>query len=96
MSHTVVAEFSCSPGKGAEFLGLLLPALADTRAFKGCELIETYTDQSNPDLVVLWEKWATREDQEAYMAWRAETGMIDMIGPFMAAAPRFVHLAAAD
>ncbi len=96
MSHTIVAEFLCSPGKGGEFLELLLPSLSDTRAFEGCELVETYTDQDNPDLVVLWEKWAARGNQEAYLAWRLETGMLDAIGPFMAAAPRFVHLAAAD
>jgi quinol monooxygenase YgiN len=96
MSHTVIAEFPCAPGKGAEFLSLLLPALADTRAFAGCQLVETYVDQDKPDLIVLWEKWAQRSNQEAYMAWRAETGMLDVIGPFLSAAPRFLHLSAAD
>ncbi len=96
MSHTVLGEFLCSPGKGAEFLEIFLPALADTRAFEGCELVETYTDQDNPDVVILWEKWAARENHEAYLAWRMETGMLDLIGPFMAAEPRFVHLSAAD
>ena len=89
-------EFPCAPGKGAEFLEILLPALADTRAYEGCELVETYVDQDNPDLVMLWEKWAARENHEAYLAWRVETGMIDLIGPLMAGEPRFVHLSAAD
>lgn len=96
MSHTVVAEFVCNPGKGAEFLALLLPALAETRAFEGCELVEAYTDQDNADVIVLWEKWAAREKHQAYLAWRMETGMTDAIGPFMAAPPRFVHLSAAE
>ena len=96
MSHTALAEFACQAGKGAEFLDLLLPALADTRAFKGCEMIETYTDQDNPDLIVLWEKWATRGDYEAYLAWRLENGMLELIGPFVAGPPRFVHLSTAD
>lgn len=96
MTHTVIAEFPCAPGKGKEFLSLLLVALVDTRAFAGCQLVETYVDQDNPDLIVLWEKWEQRTDQEKYMAWRAETGMLGMIGPFLNGAPRFVHLTAAD
>ncbi len=96
MSHTALVEFQCAPGKGAEFLEILLPALADTRAYEGCESIEAYVDQDNPDLVVLWEKWAARENHQAYVAWRTETGLLDVIGPFMAEPPRFIHLASAD
>ena len=35
-------------------------------------------------------------DQEAYMNWRVETGMLDLIGPFMAGPPSIVHLHAED
>lgn len=96
MSHTLFAEFRCAPGKGAEFVKVLLPALADTRKFEGCEMVETYIDQDNPDLVILWEKWAARENQQAYISWRIETGMLDSIGPFLAGEPRFVHLSTAS
>ena len=92
MSHTVLAEFNCHEGIGEIFLSGLLPALAETRAFEGCESVETYIDADNPDRILLWEKWATREDQEAYLAWRVETGMIDQMAPAMAAPPRFLHL----
>ena len=97
MSHSALAEFPCNPGKGQEFLELLLPALAETRAFEGSESIETYIDQDNPDHVILWEKWATRENYEAYLAWRMETGMLELIAPFMdPAAFRAVHLSPQD
>lgn len=96
MSHTTLVEFPCAPGKGAEFLAMLLPALADTRAYEGCEGVETYTDQDNPDLVLLWEKWAARSNQEAYIAWRVETGMLEAFGPFLAGEVRIVQLSAAD
>ena len=95
MSHTVLVEVPCVAGKAAELLAVLLPALADTRAYEGCELVETYVDADNPDLVVLWEKWSTRKAQEAYIAWRAETG-VDLIGQFRAGKVRFIHLAATD
>ncbi len=96
MSHTVLAEFTCLPGKADEFLEVLLAALPDTRAFEGCEGIDTYRDQDNADVVVLWEKWVSRPNHEAYVAWRIETGMLDLIGPYMASELRFLHLSRAD
>ena len=66
MSHTVVVEFPCAEGKGAQFLDALRAALPDTRGFEGCELVETYTHQDDPDKIVLWEKWAAKPNQEAY------------------------------
>lgn len=95
MSHTAVVEFPCNEGKGAELLATLKVALVDTRAFAGNEGIETYSDQDDPDLVVLWEKWATRADYEAYLAWRMETGLMDVLAPFMDTSKlRIVHLQA--
>ena len=46
----------------------------------------------NQDTVILWEKWRDRSAQEAYLGWRIETGMLDLIGEFMAGPPAFVHL----
>lgn len=96
MAHTVIVEFLCATGKGDEFLSLLLAALPDTRAYEGCQLVETYVDRDNPDLIVLWEKWADRSNHESYMAWRTKTGLLDVIGPFLIDAPRFLHLTAAN
>ena len=96
MSHTVLVELSCVNGKGAEYLETILPMLADTRAFEGCELVEVYTDEDNPDRIFLWEKWASRNNQEAYLAWRIETGTLAALDHFMAAEPRFVHLSPRD
>ncbi|GIR37137.1 MAG: hypothetical protein CM15mP49_25220 [Actinomycetota bacterium] len=39
-------------------------------------------DQDNPDRIILWEKWETRENYEAYLAWRTETGMFEGLEPF--------------
>tara|TARA_B110000014_G_C20088344_1_gene569500 strand:- start:1178 stop:1468 length:291 start_codon:yes stop_codon:yes gene_type:complete len=96
MSHTVYLEFDCTESKGADFLEVLLPALSDTRAFEGCISVETFVNADAPDTVFLWEKWETRSNQEAYMQWRVETGLLDLIGPFMAGAPRIAHLTSKD
>jgi len=92
MSHTVIADFKCNAGKGKGFLEILQGGLEDTRAFEGCELIEIYTDADDPDHIFLFEKWTTRENHTAYMAWRTENGMAEMIGPFMAGMPGMIHL----
>ncbi len=96
MTHTVYLEFDCAESKGVEFLDVLLPALADTRAFEGCVSVETFINADAPDTVFLWEKWEERSNQEAYMVWRVETGLLDLIGPFMAGPPKIAHLEAKD
>ena len=94
MSQTVHALFQCQPGKGAELLAILGSdqGLVATRAFEGCESIETYTDADNPDTIVLWEKFATRANHEAYLGWRVETGMIDMLGSILASDLQVTYL----
>ncbi|MAG51170.1 MAG: antibiotic biosynthesis monooxygenase [Acidimicrobiales bacterium] len=84
MSQTIHVVFPCQEGKGAELLGILTEALVDTRAFEGCESIEAYSNSDHPDTVVLWEKFATRANHEAYLAWRIENGMLEMLGPILA------------
>ena len=96
MSHTVILELTCNKGAGATLLPGVLASLADTRAYKGCELVETYVDADDPDHIILWEKWAERGNQEAYLNWRMETGMIEALAPLLAAPPKVVHLRNAD
>ena len=83
MSQTIHALFPCNEGKGAELLGILKEALVDTRAFEGCISIESFTSADAPDDVVLWEKFETRAHHEAYLSWRVETGMLDMLAPVL-------------
>ena len=51
MSHTVMAEFHCNEGMGELLLPGLIESLSDTRAFEGCESVETYVNQDDPDRV---------------------------------------------
>ena len=94
MSHSAFAEFPCNPGRGPAFLAdAMMPALEDTRAFDGCESIEVYVDEDDPDLVILWEKWASRPQYEAYISWRMATGFVEMVAPYMDPSRfRAVHL----
>jgi quinol monooxygenase YgiN len=82
--ETVTLLFKCQPGKGADLLTAFTTALADTRAFDGCVSVETYVDTENPDNVMLIEEWESRSQQEAYLSWRVESGMIEMLAPVLA------------
>jgi len=69
---------------GAGLLDVFTTSLADTRAFDGCISVETFVDADNPDTVMLIEDWESKPQQETYLAWRIENGMIDLLGPVLA------------
>lgn len=83
MPQIVHALFPCNEGAGAGLVAMLKEALVDTRAFDGCESIEVYTNADAPDDVILWEKFETRAHHEAYLSWRVETGMLDLLAPVL-------------
>lgn len=86
MSVMVRLEFGIVPEKWDEALETFEKALPDTRAFDGCERLDTYLDPTN-HRVLLIEHWAKPEDQQAYMGWRMETGFLEATGPLMAGDP---------
>ncbi len=53
MSILATAEFFVKPEKAEEFLEMMKAALADTRGYEGCELLDTYVSQDDPGHVLL-------------------------------------------
>ena len=86
MSVMVTVEWPAKPQTLSEFLEVLKQALVDTRAYDGCENVQTYIEHSTGS-VLLVEFWATEEHQRAYMKWRIETGLMDAIGGYLESAP---------
>ncbi len=86
MSVLVTLELPTKPGAVDDFLAALKVALVDTRAYAGCLSVETYVDRENENILLV-EQWETAEHQQAYMAWRVETGLMDAIGGFLSGAP---------
>ena len=78
MSVRVVAEFPAAPGKLEELIASLKAALTDKRAFVECEDIESLLD-ADRETIVLVEHWRSFEDYDRYIAWRVETGMLDLL-----------------
>ena len=96
MSQTIHVVFPCQEGKGPELIEILREALADTRAFEGCESVEVYSDDRNPDTVVLWEKFAVKENHQAYLQWRMDTGLPELLAPVLAGNPEVTYLDSHD
>ena len=86
MSVMVTLELPAKPDRVSEFLDVMRAALADTRAYEGCESVETFVEESTGS-VLLVELWETAEHQQTYMKWRMETGLMDAIGEFLSGAP---------
>jgi quinol monooxygenase YgiN len=80
----VTLLFKCQPGMGETLLAAFTASLGDTRAFDGCTSVGTFVDSGNPDTILLIEDWDSRAQQEAYLAWRVESGMVEMLAPILA------------
>ena len=82
MSVMITLEMPVKPDMLEEYLNILKGALVETRSYKGCRSVTTLVDQETSSIVLV-EEWDSAEDQQAYIAWRVETGLIDAIAPFM-------------
>ncbi len=82
MSVMITLEMPVKPDMLDEYLSILKGALVETRDYKGCISVTTLVDQETSS-VLLIEEWGSTEDQQAYMEWRVETGLIEAISPFM-------------
>jgi len=87
MSVAVTIDLAVDPARTAEFLAFIKGIAPDTRSYAGCRLFDIWTDQNTPGRVLFYEIWDTRPHQEKYLAWRAETGLMDKLGPFLTAPP---------
>jgi len=74
MALTVTLDLSFNPEQVSEVLDQFKVLLHDTRAFKGCLSVDLLHDQDKPGRILLVERWEQKSDQEAYIAWRTETG----------------------
>jgi quinol monooxygenase YgiN len=92
MPVTVTLDVLIQPAKLDEFLATLKELLPATRAYDGCQSLQTYADQDDPNHIVLIEQWESRAKQERYIAWRTETGVMAALGGFVAEPPRFTFL----
>ena len=76
-------DLQVDPAKIDDFLAMMIEAAPATRARDGNRLFDIYVDQDKPGHVVFYEIWDSKEQQQAYLAWRQETGFNAKLGPYM-------------
>ncbi len=89
MAETVTLMFSVKPERADEFKSLLKELLPATRAYEGCLNVDVYQDQDDSGSICLVEDWETKAHQQKYQAWRDDSGIAEVVGPFLAGEVRF-------
>ena len=82
MSVLVNLEIPVKKERIEDFFDYLRNVLVDTRAYEGCIRLETYHEIEN-STVLLIEEWEKIINQEAYMQWRTETGLVEALSEFL-------------
>ncbi|SVE27926.1 uncharacterized protein METZ01_LOCUS480780 [marine metagenome] len=87
MSTIVVLEVKAKPGTGDSLVALFKEILPDTRSYDGCISLDFIQNQDDPDTLIAYEAWETREHYEKYFQWRVETGAIATLEPLIEGPP---------
>ena len=77
------------PQKFDDAIAFLRSILPDTRAFDGCEHLETYLDREGSRALLI-ETWTAPENQQSYLGWRVENGFLDQWAAFASAEANIV------
>ena len=96
MAVTVILEVKAKPGTGDNLVSVFRQILPDTRSYDGCISLELIQNQDDPDVLIAYEWWETREHYEKYFAWRKETGALDTLGPLLVDAPNIRYFNLTD
>ena len=82
MKNLVIVSFPAKPETINSLKETLKLALPDTRNFDGCISVKTFIEEST-NTIHLIEDWETLEHQQKYLAWRIETGLLDLLEPLL-------------
>ena len=81
----LVVKFVFKDGKINEFIDILRSpdGLAVTRAAKGCQFAEASISEDG-GTVYIYERWDSKEDNQAYLKFRTDNGLLDALEPMLA------------
>lgn len=88
MSYVVNLVVKAKPEEFDNLVAYFAEFLPDTAKYAGAEVITCYTDPETHTLTV-HEIWDTKDSQQTYLGWRAETGVVDKIVSMLAEPPAF-------
>lgn len=88
MSIVVLLTLKAKPEAFDALKSTMRQILPDTKTFKGNLGILACADPAEHTLI-LYERWENAEAQQAYMAWRGESGDLDAMGAALREPPLF-------
>lgn len=88
MSVVINAVFKAKDESYEDLVAYMASILPDTVKYEGAELVSCYTDPEDKSLVV-HEVWTEKANQEAYIGWRSETGVVAKIVDMLREPPVF-------
>ena len=80
----VVVPLRLAPTDPNAFQSFLEEILPDTRKARGCRFSKTYAGYDGTGDFLLIQEWDSIEDQQAYMAWREQTGVLQTFLGYLA------------
>lgn len=92
MTVQVIMEVSIKEGRYDDFCRFMTEILPGSRSHKGCVSIDFVRNQDDPADVVVMEKWDSRQEYEAYVAWRTESGVLNQGAEMFATQPKIRFL----
>ena len=92
VTEKMLVEMPVNAETREEFIVALNEVLIDTRAYAGCREAAIWINEQDADKVWIYEEWQTRAHQEAYVAWRGETGNTSHLGTYLNGELRFLWL----
>ena len=87
MNFNIILDVQAKPECADKLKATFEAILPDTRSYAGCNEVKVLVNQDDPANLILLEKWQTRADYEAYVAWRSEQGTMESLGALMATVP---------
>lgn len=91
MAITALLELTLKADSVADAPRILATTLEATRAFAGNEGVEVLYDVTDPAHVVVVERWASLEHDDAYRAWRATPDGASDLATLLAERPRLTR-----
>jgi quinol monooxygenase YgiN len=94
----VAAKFTFKEGKLKEFMTMMQDpetGLSVTQTSEGYIDIEVLVDQDHPDVLVLAQKWKTKENHQAYVQKRKDSGMFDKLVDMLEVEPEIRYVKSA-
>ena len=96
MSVVVLLEIQVKPEAVNELKAMLKKNLPDTRSYNGCQGLDVYGNLDDTGNIVFYERWASREHYQKYLAWRTETGAMNRIGALLTGPPKIRYYERVD